>query len=380
MEYDYIITGGGCAGLSLAVRLQQSPTLRNKKVLIVDRERKSRNDRTWCFWERDADLFEPVVHRRWQHLFFHGDGFSKQLDIAPYQYKMIRGIDFYDYCYAQLEESANVSFVYGDLERIVNHPSSASVMVGGQAFHGQYVFNSVLLDKPKLHPKHHYLMQHFKGWFVKTEQPFFNQGQATLMDFRVSQEHGTTFVYVLPFSEHEALIEYTLFTKELLTPDAYQQALKDYTRTWLNLPAFEIQDEEFGIIPMTDYPFESPEGRIIPLGTAGGQTKASSGYTFRYIQKHTAQLVSQLEETGAPFLPARLADRRYGLYDATLLRILAKNELQGSKIFTLLFKNGDPQRVFKFLDNETNFFEEVNIMWRLPQWPFAKAAIREMIK
>lgn len=383
MEYDYIITGGGCAGLSLAVRLQRSARLRDKKILIVDRERKTRNDRTWCFWERAPDLFEPVVYSRWQQLFFHSEDFSQQLNIAPYTYKMIRGIDFYTFCYQELEHSPNVTFAYGELERIVNHPSSATVIAGGCTFHGKYVFNSIhtiQLDKPNLAPKHHYLMQHFKGWFVRTEEPFFNQASATLMDFRVSQRHGTTFMYVLPLSDREALMEYTLFTQQLLPQEAYTEALRDYATNWLKLPNYQVLDEEFGIIPMTDYAFDSPEGRIIPLGTAGGQTKASSGYTFRYIQKHTADIVHQLEANGTPFRSVPFTHRRFALYDATLLRILAQNKLKGEEVFTRLFMRGDPQRVLKFLDNETNFLEEIHVMWRLPQLPFAKAALQEILK
>lgn len=383
MDYDYIITGGGCAGLSLAVRMQLSPELRDKKILILDRERKTRNDRTWCFWEQKPDLFEPVVYRQWNRLFFHGEDFSQQLDISPYAYKMIRGIDFYNYCYQQLEGCKNVSFAFGELQQIVNHPNSVSVIAGGQTFHAKYVFNSIhglSLEKPALQQKHHYLMQHFKGWFIRTDTAFFNQASATLMDFRVSQQHGTTFVYVLPFSEREALVEYTLFTQQLLSQDAYTAALREYATNWLKLPQYQVLEEEFGIIPMTDYPFHSPEGRIVPLGTAGGQTKASSGYTFRYIQKHTAALVRQLERTGTPLLPVSFAKRRFALYDATLLRILVENRMEGHRIFTQLFKNGDPQRVLKFLDNETSFFEEVNVMWRLPQLPFARAAAQEFFK
>ena len=49
--YQYIIAGGGMAGLSLAFYLNQS-TLKNQSILIIDREIKSANDHTWCFWEQ----------------------------------------------------------------------------------------------------------------------------------------------------------------------------------------------------------------------------------------------------------------------------------------------------------------------------------------
>lgn len=105
------------------------------------------------------------------------------------------------------------------------------------------------------------------------------------MDFRVSQEEGTTFVYVMPLSPTQALVEYTLFTERLLTQDQYNAGLKNYIESFLQTNEYKVLEEEFGVIPMTDLVFPEVEGNIIHLGTAGGQTKPSSGYTFRFIQK-----------------------------------------------------------------------------------------------
>jgi lycopene beta-cyclase len=380
MPYDYIMAGGGCAGLSLAVRMVQSAALQSKSILIIDRERKTRNDRTWCFWEQQPDLFEPVVHRAWQHLWFHSEGFSKKLAIAPYAYKMIRGLDFYNFCYGILEAHPRVQFFCGSVDQIHQQPGLATVTAGGQAFEGEYVFNSILPAAPRLHPKHHYLKQHFKGWFVETARPFFRPSEPTLMDFRVSQAHGTAFVYVMPLSDTEALIEYTLFTKDLLAGEEYDYALRDYLKTWLQLPDYRIREEEFGVIPMTDYPFEAPDRRIISVGTAGGATKASSGYTFRYIQKQTAALVQQIERTGVPASTRSFFDRRFRWYDATLLNILSKGKPEGHRIFTWLFQRGNPQRLLKFLDNETHLLEELHVMQRLPRWAFSRAGLEELFK
>ncbi|HAO50811.1 MAG TPA: lycopene cyclase, partial [Runella sp.] len=51
-NYDFIIAGGGLAGLSLAYYMNQT-VLRDKSILIIDQDTKSQNDRTWCFWEKD---------------------------------------------------------------------------------------------------------------------------------------------------------------------------------------------------------------------------------------------------------------------------------------------------------------------------------------
>ena len=98
-QYDYIFTGAGCAGLSLLVRMLKSGHFNNKDFLLIDRDQKISNDRTWCFWETGKGFFEEIVYSQWERLQFYGKDFETTLDIAPYKYKMIRGIDFYEYCF-----------------------------------------------------------------------------------------------------------------------------------------------------------------------------------------------------------------------------------------------------------------------------------------
>ena len=57
-------------------------------------------------------------------------------------------------------------------------------------------------------------------------------------------------------------------------------------------------EEEFGIIPMTNADFPFFKNGMYYIGTAGGQTKASTGYTFRFIQKQADAIVEQLILTG----------------------------------------------------------------------------------
>ena len=40
LQYDYIIAGAGCAGLSLAMHIIHSGKLQDKKVLIIDQNPK----------------------------------------------------------------------------------------------------------------------------------------------------------------------------------------------------------------------------------------------------------------------------------------------------------------------------------------------------
>jgi lycopene beta-cyclase len=379
MKYDYIISGAGCAGLSLAVRMIQSEKFLDKKILIADRSLKSRNDRTWCFWEKEEGLFDPIVFRKWSTLYFHGESFDELLDIAPYQYKMIRGIDFYDYCLKIIRSASNFTLVEGKVEALQTRETTATVVVNGKTYEGDYVFNSILFDPPKEDRNWYFLKQHFKGWIIKTRKPVFDPVKATLMDFRPSQNHGTTFVYVLPFSDDTALIEYTLFTKDLLQQEEYNDALRNYISEHITTEDYDVTDEEFGLIPMTNYPFPPLNGRVANIGTAGGQTKPSSGYTFQFIQKYTKSLTDSIIATGQPQINTNTSNR-FSFYDSTLLQILDKKRLEGKRVFTDLFRHGDVQTVLKFLDNETTFREDLGIMRRLPKGKFAMAALREIFK
>ena len=379
-QYDYIICGSGAAGLSLLMNLMQNKAFDNKSILVVDKEKKNVNDRTWCFWEQQPGLFEPIVHHSWQQVHFYSNYFSGLLHLQPYTYKMIRGLDFYNYVLEKALLRPNISFVTGNVQALANDVNKARVIVDGDSFRADYVFNSIMLHQPSVPKEKYYLLQHFKGWLIETAEPVFEDGKATLMDFRVSQRHGTTFVYVLPLSPNRALVEYTLFTGDTLPKQEYDIALGDYIRQFLSLSEYKIIEEEFGIIPMTNINFHTHEGRIINIGTAGGQTKASSGYTFNFIQKHAKRITEQLLKNEKPISNTGLFDKRFKLYDSTLLNILTHNKLGGDRVFADLFKKNEPSRVLRFLDNESSLKDELNIMGSVPSKVFMKAALQELFR
>ncbi len=376
-DFDYIITGTGCAGLSLLMHLLQSGKFTDKKILLVDKQLKNENDRTWCFWETNAGLFEPIVHKHWQQLWFHAPTFSKKLNVAPYQYKLIRGIDFYNYCFKEIRNYPNVTFKQTSVDNIFSNTSETGIIAGGEKICSEYVFNSILFEKPVLKKNEYYLLQHFKGWLITTPDEVFDPSIATLMDFKTDQSAGATFFYVLPFSPTQALIEYTLFSGKLLQDADYEKALKNYVENDLHIKSYSVNEKEFGIIPMTNYAFPATQNNIIHIGTAGGQTKASSGYTFRAIQKQSAALVKSLLQTGTPFSFKR-TNRRFHFYDSILLHILHYNILPGDTIFTDLFQKNKPKDVLEFLDNETSLMQEINIISSLPAAPFLKAALHHI--
>jgi lycopene beta-cyclase len=340
--------------------------LSDKKVLVYERSPKTLNDRTWCFWEKGEGYFEEVVHHSWATVGFYSNEFSSDLRLAPYRYKMIRGIDFYRHCMGVLEQYPQVEFRYEEV---------GSFDAVGQL--APVVFSS-LYDPAQKDPRATHLLQHFKGRVIETEADFFDPTRATLMDFRVDQRHGTTFGYVLPLTKRRALVEYTLFTEKLLSDAEYDAGLDEYLSTFLKAGPHKVVEEEFGVIPMTGQSFPFYRDGVYHIGTAGGQTKASSGYTFQFIQKRSDQIAEALVKGySLKSLPGDSA--RFMFYDRVLLDVLAKGFWPGDRVFSRLFARNPVQRVFGFLDNETNLGEELRLISSLPTWPFMRAAMGVML-
>ena len=377
-SYDFIFCGAGCASLSLLMRMIRSGKFADKKILLIDKESKNKNDRTWCFWETQPGFFEDIVYKKWDTISFLSDDFSATTNISPYQYKMIRGIDFYNYCFEKIKKYPGIEILNGSLSAAYSHKEGVTIKIDDKTIHldSATVFNSIANLENKL-PGEIKLLQHFKGWIVESAKPVFDPRIASIMDFRVHQDHGTTFAYVLPFSETKALVEYTLFSKTLLEQQQYDAELKKYLSDILKLENYIVSNTEFGVIPMTNRKFEFQNHGVFNIGTAGGQTKASSGYTFQFIQKQSKQIADCLAN-GDSLFTIFDPPKRFRFYDNTLLHILYNNKLQGKKIFTTLFQKNKPQAVLRFLDNETSLKDELRIISSLPTWPFLKAAFKQV--
>ena len=377
--YDYIICGGGCAGLSLAYQMSNSPELSKKKVLILEKEAKDENDRTWAFWEHENGPFQEIVHHQWEKAWFKGNAFSRLLDMEPYAYKIIKGDRFYAFVKGCLAKNPNITIVQTEVLSKVDGQDHALVNTTSGEFKGQFVFNSIP-EKVEKKPNHNYLLQHFKGWWVKTKTPFFNPQEPTLMDFRIFQDGQCRFMYVLPVSEFEALVEFTIFSESHLEPEQYNIELEKYFLEYLNLEDFEIVHQEFGSIPMFSEAFPKKQGkRIFNIGTAGGQTKASTGYTFTRIQRHSRQLVQNLSQTGSPMVETGLFQSRFEWYDNVLLHVLARNVVGGAKVFQNLFKYNKPASIFRFLDEDSHFLNEYRIMNTVPILKFIGPGWKELM-
>jgi lycopene beta-cyclase len=376
-HYHYIITGAGCAGLSLLMRMMEDPFFFNKSILVIDQSAKQTNDRTWCFWEQKPGLFEPIVHHRWNTIQFHSNDFSSILNLGHYQYKMIQGLDFYQYVLNKAAQFSNIEFCYERVASIHSENNQAFVHLESKVVSADFVFNSIRFQP--INTKKYQFLQHFTGWVIETDTACFNQSEAIFMDFRISQKNGTSFMYVLPVSEKKALIEYTLFTPTLLPKEAYENELKTYIGQQLHISNYTITHEEIGVIPMTNQPFELQKGRMINIGIEGGQAKGSSGFAFQFIQKRTAAIIKGLKHNQQQFVSISMHQRKGQFYDSVLLNVLHHKKLNGNQIFSAIFKSNQPETVLRFLDNESSLLDDLKIMSSVPTRIFLKAAIQELL-
>lgn len=377
-HYHYIFTGSGLSALMTVYEMLLSEKFNDKSILLIDENIKKTNDRTWCFWDED-NLFDEIVSKKWNQAIFANKKFNRVLELTPYQYKKIKGLDFYEMVFKKISEHKNIHFLNQKVVNFNDLENHSIVKTEQETFTCNKIFNSIY--KPEIlttQNKFPLIHQHFVGWFIKSKEAVFIPNCATFMDFSVKQKGNTRFMYVLPTSSTEALLEYTLFSKNLLSKEEYESEIQKYLKN-LGITEYEIIEKEQGNIPMTCYPFWKHNTKnIINIGSAGGWTKASTGYTFKNASKKSKALV-QFIKSESDFTKFHKKNK-FWFYDLLLLDILSsKNEL-GSKIFSSMFKKGNSTVIFKFLDEETSIWEDLQVIWKCPKMIFVKALFGRIFK
>ena len=377
-QYDYIITGSGASGLMLAYRMANDSFFDNSSILIIDKEKKNSDDRTWCFWENGEGEWDELLHKSWDKILFESNTYKNTIPLQSYAYKMLRSGVFYDKLWNFINTKNNIRFIEDTVVNIEGSEDGAIVETLKSKYFTTKLLNSIDLNKKyTLQKKYPVLLQHFCGWFIETDKISFDDSTATFMDFTVDQKRNTRFMYVLPISPNKALFEYTLFSKEVLTKEEYESELLKYLAI-KSITEYTITEIEQGVIPMTSYKFWKQNSKnILHIGTIGGWTKASTGYTFKNTSKKTIQLIAFLKEEN-DFTHFR-KKTRFWWYDLLLIDVLSSYNHLGSKLFSTLFKRNSLKNVFRFLDEETIFIEDLRIMLSMPPLRFIKALFRRVL-
>jgi lycopene beta-cyclase len=378
-NYDYIIAGAGLAGLSLAIQLLKLK-VPFKKILIVDQDHKTKNDRTWCFWTKQKNVwYKDLIYKQWQHFSFSSSHFVKEYNLEPYTYCMIRGIDFYKYCFEEIKKDGRFEIKFEQILELKSEKNNAVVITNHAIYSSKYVFNSAFRNAD-IKPLHHNYVQHFKGVLVETTEPSFNKDCPVFMDFDIAQDNDCRFVYIIPHSETQALIEYTGFSKTAIAAEAYDEKIKSYLEKKLKLKNYNILESEKGEIPMYESAFVNPYGKnVINIGTAGGSSKPSTGYTFYFVQMHIQNIVWQLK-TDATEIKMPKRKKRFLLYDKILLDVINSKKIPASDIFSVLFERNAIVDLLAFLNEESTLIQDLKIMNSVPKKHFLKSAIKKTLQ
>tara|TARA_S200000501_G_scaffold288995_1_gene273770 strand:+ start:177 stop:1241 length:1065 start_codon:yes stop_codon:yes gene_type:complete len=349
-EFDYIIIGGGCAGLSLAYELEIHEKLKDKKLAIIEPREEYKRDKTWSFWRVSPHNFEDCVRKSWKNFTINIPGNTNHVNCSSTPYETVDSGLFYKKITSKLKNNKNISFF-----KSINEINKSDSII----------FNSV---SEKV-DKNNSLWQHFSGFEIETDNDYFDEEIFNLMDFDCDQKGDVHFFYTLPYSKRKALVETTWLSNLNNTSlQNYDEQLKDYIENRLKIKNYKINFKETGAIPLF-YPNNIKKINQINIGTAGGMTRLSTGYTFLNIQEHSKYIRQNLNNIKK--MKKFSINKKYEFLDKIFLKVLKKNPNKMPNIFYKMFDTS-PNTVINFLSNKSNFLEDIAIISKMPKWIFLK--------
>ncbi len=378
-DAEIIIAGAGLAGSTVLRHLLTHPSTKEYSIIVIDRDYDLKNDKTWCFWSFEDAFVRSHLHAKWDTISLRGQDQSSAYKLSNHHYQCIKSDEYLKESRALAKNKVNVQWLSAQIEDFYHDGNISVVNTDQGELRSTLILQSTLKSKPTVVQSNRIsLLQHFLGWEIETEEDVFDPSTAIMMDFNTSQKYGFAFVYVLPFNNRKALIEYTLFTEELLDESDYNEAIQEYISEILKLKSesWKITRIEFGIIPMEDvrYPAWWDKG-ILNLGVHGGQAKASTGYTFSRIQRYSAMVVNSIASRSMQDLKQQ-SSSRFMYYDRLILWMLKNKPEQVPGIFLRLFSHNSADRVLEFLDEQTHLGQELGIFYSTRWRYFIEAIIK----
>jgi len=375
-KYNYIIQGAGASGLWLAYWMHKEGLLDDKTLLIIECDKFKQNDRTWCFWGDQMISDLSFVDFSWSQVQVFGE--SQRID--PYTYYHCRSEAFYTFVKNAIGSSGQIDWCFGRVTSNSQIGGQVSIEVSVDNDGGNEIVNVVAdwffgSGGASVKSSEIALWQSFVGWRVKSKSgvSLFDSDACTLMDFGIEQRGKTQFLYVLPFSGQEALIEVTQFDKEILGLEEGQRMLQEICdkRGW-DISMIELENNAIPMSSVFDKSerFHAAEARIVPLGVLAGALKPTTGYGFLRMMQHGKSIASALKCN--ELIPTLYRKRRFRFYDDLLLRILQKHPNRGKQIFDQLFQHQSASNVLRFLNEKTNILQEIMIFSKLPKRLFLR--------
>lgn len=370
-DLDLIILGGGCAGLSLGLRLAENPGS-CRRVMILESRKQYINDRTWCFWRLAPHRFDALIRHRWSQFAVHS---ARQSVVASCQhtpYQMLSSEDFYTEARRIIDASNAVSLIldapfHGEAKRVGSHWQLDTAR-------GPLTANVVIDTRPPATAVDDvWLWQSFSGQEIRCEAAPFDTSTVQLMDFAAASHDEVRFTYLLPMTPERALVETTVFGTQPRHAAALAARQLSAVEKYCGGASYEVHRTESGLLPMGwQTRRTASKGSFVAAGIMHGGARPASGYAFERIQRWASETAHRLRRGGAPKphrsdpLPTRTMDR-------LLLQVLRARPDLGPQLFVDLFSRADPGRIIRFLSDKGTLVDHLAMINALPARPFLRA-------
>jgi len=372
--YDYAIIGLGAAGANLALQMVADAFFASKSILIIDENLSRPIAKKWSFWSTAQETAFPII-KTWRKANFISTEVNKEIDLEDYRYRTVDANAFRAFALNQVKQYKNTRIEVCEVLHVNERPNAVEILTNKEKFTAAHVFDSRVTAEFNHYIDGIKLLQHFKGIIIETESPTFDADAFTMMDFRKPHEDTCSFMYVLPFTESKVLFEFTFFSHAIVSDQVYDDAITAYLNEYFPATKFTIVETEQGVIPMTDYRFHLHNTkRITKIGTAGGWVKPSTGYSFNNSQKYAKEIVNRIKK--GEQLSKKLGTKEGAIYDTVFLEVLNHSNAFGPTLFTQMYTRNHIANIFRFLDEETTFWEELKIMASFDSTPFLKSILR----
>ena len=378
-DADLLILGGGCAGLSLGMRLADQVPAAGRTVILEARTEYA-NDRTWCFWRLAPHRFERLVAHSWPAVAIRTRQRAVTVDCRLTPYQMLEAMPFYAEAQGRIDRSNHVDLVLGASVRDV--PRRVEGMWQVETDAGPLTARHVVDTRPPRPPRTSdaVLWQSFFGQEIECAAPVFDPTTVGLMNFAEARTDDVLFHYVLPLSPCRALIETTVFGPRPLAAADLAAVQAAAVERLGRGATFTVLRAESGVLPMgmtTRFPVPGPG--YSRAGLMSGAARASTGYAFQRIQRWADASAASIGQGGPPLGHQPDPALQRGM-DRLFLRVVRDHPDRAPDLFVRMFGNADPARVIRFLSDQGTVADCAVIGSTLPLQLFLGEMLKGMVE
>lgn len=370
-DADLIILGGGCAGLSLAMRLAELGE-KAPKTLILERRAEYIHDRTWCFWGYPGAERSELVSHQWNNFSVSTatERIVRRCPATPY--RMIPSGPFYSAARERIARTPRVELLPGI--EVTTEPVRSGgawrLLSGKGELSAKWIVDTRPVELRGLNRP--LLWQSFLGQEIMTKEECFDPECAELMDFSESTPSRILFLYLLPLARNRALVEATVFDRDPVSPGELESPLRSLLAKRLGGIPCSVVRSEHGILPMGNpRPIPRGEAGWVRAGLTVGGARPSTGYAFQRIQRWARECAAALGRDQPP-LPHAADPVIPRAMDDLFLRVLRARPGLAPELFLSLFGRVDPARMARFMSDRGRLTDYAAIIAALPSAPFLR--------